>query len=57
MLAQFYPPFLEGEERYTQDISCQMAAQDHVVVVAPLDVPECKMIRESLVDSRYQTKA
>jgi glycosyltransferase involved in cell wall biosynthesis len=36
MLSQFYPPFIGGEERYTQDLSRRLAAQGHDVAVATL---------------------
>ncbi len=36
MLAQFYPPYLGGEERHVQDLSIALAARGHSVAVATL---------------------
>lgn len=36
MLAQFYPPLIGGEERFTRDLSVQLAARGHEVSVVTL---------------------
>ncbi len=36
MLAQFYPPFIGGEERFVHDLSVELAARGHSVAVVTL---------------------
>lgn len=36
MLAQFYPPIIGGEERFVRDLSVELVARGHEVVVATL---------------------